>query len=248
MTIEEFSNGFTELINSYAFKPEFGEQRSAYEIVLNEYEKSLFLTQAQEEFVMALYNGQAIEGKSFEETEQMRRLLDSLIKTKSCDEYDGTVTDDIVDSTLRKFYLLPDEVMYITMEQVIYSSSDSCLDGLRVNVKPVTQDEYNIIKDNPFRGVTKNRALRLDCGVITTGKEPHRIVEVIPKYTIEKYIIRYLEKPEPIVLENLTDTDLSINGVNTITPCKLNPLLHRMILERAVLMALRVKGINTESK
>ena len=194
MTREEFSNGFTELINSYSLKPSFGEQRAPYEIVLNEYEKSLFLTESEEDLVTALYSGQTLEGKSFEETEQMRRMLDSLIKTKECEEYTGTDIISVTDNANRKFFKLPANIMVITMEQAVYATEDSCINGLRVNVKPVTQDEYNNVKDNPFRGVTKNRALRLDCGVNMTGKTPFSVVEVIPKYTIGKYMFFWYRK------------------------------------------------------
>ena len=46
MTISEFSDGFTTLLNSYNTQAMFGEQASKAEITLDEYEKSVFLTQA----------------------------------------------------------------------------------------------------------------------------------------------------------------------------------------------------------
>ena len=49
MTTEEFSNEFDTLLNSY------GENPSTIE--LDEYEKSVFLTKAQEEIVIDLYSG-----------------------------------------------------------------------------------------------------------------------------------------------------------------------------------------------
>jgi hypothetical protein len=57
-------------------------------VVLDEYEKSLFLTQAQEEIVINLYNGKNPYGDSFESTEELRRYLDELVKTKSYDRDD----------------------------------------------------------------------------------------------------------------------------------------------------------------
>lgn len=82
MTIHEFSDTFDTLLNSYNTQAQFGEQASRREIVLDEYEKSVFLTKAQEEVVINLYNGKNPYGDSFESTEEMRRYLDALVKTK----------------------------------------------------------------------------------------------------------------------------------------------------------------------
>lgn len=241
MNIQEFSDGFTTLLNSYLIKPEFGEQDSVYKVTCNEYEKSLFLTLTQEEIVEALYKG-TLMGVSFEKTEEMRRKLDALVKTTLLTSVDEAFTQ-IGDSI---FFALPVDMMFITLEQIVYGNDLSeCLKGKRIAVKPVTQDEYNRIKDNPFRGVTDNRALRLDYGKVTSN----RYVEILTKYPDgAKYYLKYLAKPEPIILEDLTDTGLYINGEQSAQTCKLDTTLHKLILERAVLMALRVKGINTESK
>ena len=51
MTCEEFSNAFDTLLNSYASKASFGDAASASSIQLDEYEKSVLLTQAQDEVV-----------------------------------------------------------------------------------------------------------------------------------------------------------------------------------------------------
>jgi hypothetical protein len=60
-------------------------------------------------------------------------------------------------------------------------------------VVPIPQDDYYRTKDNPFRGPSKNRALRLD----TEGN----IMEVISTYNVDSYLIRYISKPTPIILE-----------------------------------------------
>ena len=75
MTVEEFSNSFDTLLNSYALTPNFGEETSKQTIALDEYEKSVFLTKAQEEIVLGLYNGKNPYGDIFEGTEELRRYL-----------------------------------------------------------------------------------------------------------------------------------------------------------------------------
>jgi len=78
MTAEEFSNEFDILINSYnSPEPIIGQGP----IDCNEYEKSAFLTKAQEELLISIYNGKNPFGESFENTEEARRSLSSLIKT-----------------------------------------------------------------------------------------------------------------------------------------------------------------------
>ena len=47
----------------------------------DEYEKSVFLTKAQEELVISIYDGKNLSGESFENTEEARRSLSSLVKT-----------------------------------------------------------------------------------------------------------------------------------------------------------------------
>jgi hypothetical protein len=224
------------MLNSYSTQAQFGEQASKRDITLDEYEKSVLLTKAQEELVMSYYDGKNIYGDSFEATEELRRQLDSLVKTKVYTTQDMIEGTGVSNNSV--FFQLPSDLAFITMEQITYNDESlGCYNGSRINVQPTRQDEYNKIKNNPFRGATKYKALRLDAG--------DGIVEIISKYQVGNYLIRYVSKPEPIILEDLPD-GLTIEGVSVATECKLNSILHKIILERAVLMALRAKGINTD--
>ena len=53
MTIHEFSDAFDIALSSYQNTPDYTKQFADTEIVLNEYEKSYFLTKAQEEIEKA---------------------------------------------------------------------------------------------------------------------------------------------------------------------------------------------------
>ena len=237
MSIQEFSTTFDTLLNSYNTIVPFGEQSSKVDIVLDEYEKSVFLTQAQEELVVNLYNGKNPYGESFEGTEEMRRYLDGLIKTKVYTEEDKIEGTKVAGTSI--FYKLPEDIAFITMEQVTYDDKSlGCYNGNTAKVNPVTQDEYSRIKDNPFRGPTKYKVLRLDSG--------ESIVELISKYNIGEYFIKYLATPEPIILEDLP-SNLSIEGVSEKTECKLNPMLHRLIIELAVQKAIQAKGLRNQN-
>ena len=87
MTNAELSNGFDTLVSSYRRFKDFDKQEILDSIEFDEYEKSFFLTKAQEELVMSYYDGKNIYGDSFEATEELRRQLDSLVKTKVYSRY-----------------------------------------------------------------------------------------------------------------------------------------------------------------
>jgi hypothetical protein len=118
---------------------------------------------------------------------------------------------------------LPNDVLFITYESARVNSKE-------VDVHPVSQDELSKILKNPFRGPSNNRVLRLDIG--------DNIVELISVNDISSYKIRYIRKPNPIILTDLED-DLSINGQFEESECELDSSLHRTILDRAVALALQ---------
>lgn len=237
MTIPEFSSEFDVLLNSYAFTPDFGDTNPKFNFALNEYEKSVFLTQAENDIFVSLYTGEDITDGGFEVTEENRRYLDNLVETKPYtpskpDANTTTVSDNSV------IVNLDTDVAYITLEQVLYQSDDECLKNFRAKVYPVTQDEFARVKDNPFRGPTKYKVLRLDID--------KRTVELVPAkdYTIGKYIVRYLRKPNPIILIDLSGTELTIdNHSSKSTECEMNPMLHNAILRRAVALAVQSKSL-----
>lgn len=119
---------------------------------------------------------------------------------------------------------------FITYEAVTYSDPAlNCNTGQVVEVKPVTHDSYNYLSKNPFKSPSNSRVFRMDI--------ESDLVEIISKYNIEKYSVRYIAKPSPIILIDLGE--LSIDDISTKKECELNSTLHRAILKRAVDIALR---------
>lgn len=196
---------------------------------LDSYEKSVFLTMAQEQVVKTLYSGGAIGQNSFENTELLRRSLDSLMRETTFMSSDGTPTQ------FGKSYELPkglanDEVLYIVYEELTEPTTGICKDSHTISVVPTTHDVFYKTRNNPFRGANERRALRLD---IADDK-----VEIVTPYDDYKYFIRYIKKPYPIILEPLTGGD-QINGqTQPLTNiCELDESIHRLILETAVQFA-----------
>lgn len=236
MTVEEFSNSFDTLLNSYALTPNFGEETSKQTIALDEYEKSVFLTKAQEEIVTSLYNGKNPYGDSFESTEEMRRYLSNLVAEKYLKPITNTSGTPLGLTTTSTFFTLPEDLWFITLESVILDNG-KCGGETYIKVYPTKQDEYQNIKDNPFRGANDRRALRLD---LSEGN-----VEIICKYLITRYYIRYIKKVPPIILTDLPD-NLTIEGKREASNCILHEALHQKILDRAVQIALQSKGYSLQ--
>lgn len=227
MTTEEFSNEFDILLNSESSISEFGTTIPQNNVKLDEYEKSVYLSKAQIEIVTELYNGKNQFGDSFEKTEEVRRYLSDLVKTY-------TTTTKLVGNTglssKSVFMKLPEDLLFITYESAVLTDETlGCLNNRSVIVIPVSQDEYNRIQSNPFKGCNKNRVLRLDID--------NKTVELVSSYNISSYLARYICRPSPIILTELQD-NLSIDGETARTECKLNSNIHRTILERAVKLAL----------
>jgi hypothetical protein len=233
MTLDDFSSGFSVLLNSYSRESLFGEEATRETIVLDEFEKSLLLTEAQREIVLELYTGKNPYGESFEYTEEIRRYLSDLISQATKTPITNLTGMPLGGEGLASFFTLPDDLWFITYESVKLSDDiNGCKAGAVLDVVPVKQDEYHKVKRNPFRGATSRRALRLDLS--------DNNVEIICKYPIASYYVRYLKKLTPIVLADLGDVD--IEGVSTPTECELHEALHQKILERAVLKALESRG------
>ena len=241
MTTEEFSNQFDILYNNIDSNQAPG---------LNTYEKSVFLTQAQDEIVVSLYKGTEV-------SEEIRRYLDTLIRTE---ELTNITNSDLHGMTAEsKFYALPDEVMYITAEFVSYVDNNDRCKTYTAEVQPVKQDEFARIKNNPFRGPTKHRLLRLDYGPFSTYK---RVLELVPKkgYGVGTYIIRFISNPEPIIIGDISNTNSEYTGLSLTIKgednhegthhnfeCKLPEAVHETVLQRAVAMAKAAWSDTTQS-
>lgn len=234
MTTQEFSDAFDTLVSSYRRFKDFDNKEILDSIEFNEYEKSYFLTKAQDELVIALYNGRNVSGESFESTEELRRYLSNLVKEVRLQPITNTSGLVIGIGSNSKFFTLPQDLWYITYEAVDIDGA-RCSALSPMDVYPVTQDDYNKTKRNPFRGANDRRALRLD---LSDG-----VIEIVCKYIVKDYYVRYLRKPKPIVLVNMPN-NLTIDGEGKKSECELHEALHQRILERAVTEALQSKITN----
>lgn len=207
MTISELSAEFDILYNNITSNQAPG---------LSEYEKSVFLTQAQEAIITELYNGNIKD--SFESSEALTRYLSSLVAQVKLDTLSSSTNSlyaNSVETTLN------DDVMFIVYEQ-------AKVDGNIAIVVPTTHDTLYSIINNPFKGPNNRRVLRVSKG--------DNVELYYSGASLTNYIYRYVKKPAPIILEDLT-TD-TINGKDSATTTLDIPeVLHRTILLRAVQLA-----------
>ena len=204
MTLEELSNEFDVIVNSYD---------NSQSLVFNEYEKSIYLTKAQEYIIKDLY-------RNYEGTEELNSYLKTLIKDK---------TYTIEDSTNIELDY-PDNFLYILKEYA--NINTTCKSNNRVDVFPITQDEYNEVVGNPFRG-SKSKVLRLE----------ENKIKLITDLPIISYTMTYLSNPSPIILIDLPNGLTINNESRKSTTIETSESIHREILDKAVQLAIQSKTL-----
>lgn len=132
------------------------------------------------------------------------------------------------------FVNLPSNLLFVLNEKIID------VDGKNYVVVPINYREYDRQMSRAYTQPLKKQAWRL----FNDGNAELLKAELIPVKgtTIDSYKVRYIRRPRPIVLVDLTVDDLDIEGVSTPTECELNPIIHLDILNKAVELALTTRG------
>lgn len=209
-TSEEWSVNFDILYNNISSDQAPG---------LTEYEKSVFLTQAQEAVILDLYKGTS--GDAFETTEEVTRYLSSLVKINYPDDYDVKVLQPTKEGVNMYAYVLPEDVWFVT-----YQSGSITVENKPRDVIVVPSRQDSLFKDlnNPFKGPNKNKVLAIS--------EEGSII-LYSKYPINTFYIKYLKRPNPIVLE---DSEMPVNGIEGFE-VEIPESLHNQVLYKAVQLA-----------
>lgn len=222
MNVQEFSNSFDTLLQPYIAKDSFNEQNN---LAFDEYEKSIFLTKAQEQIVLELY-------QKLEQSEEVRKYLSNLIKT---DNYVpvGEQDDTLINNNFKSYKVeVSNDILFMIYEQCTLSDENNCINNKIVSVVPTIHDDLDKVLKNPFKSPNSRKVIRLDFD---------NKIELISKYSISNYKVRYLKKPNPIILIALED-NLSINNGDTkVSNGETNPILHERIVQRAVQLAVQSK-------
>lgn len=243
MTLTEFSDLFDVHFNNITSNQAPG---------LTEYEKSVFLTKAQDEIVKNYFTANSKGnniGQGYDDSAKRQADFSVLMGTKK-QSSTASLPDGYEQIDNRsKVYAFPDDV-YIVINETLFETTPGTNSLKRYQVIPLRYDEYTRLMSKPFKRPLKYQAWRLiNTGNYSSNKY-NRYVEIITAPGISgtpTYQIRYIRKPKPIIVGSLDG--LSIGGYvyNADTPgtgqlaansyCELDPILHEDILQRAVELA-----------
>ena len=145
----------------------------------------------------------------------------------------GTPLFDMRENT--KSIALPSKLMYAINEMVEVTRNNK---AVLLQVVPVKFDEYSRLMCKPYKRPLKYQAWRLTNNDVVNKAD----IVVGPSDTLTKYTIRYVRRPNPIIVSDLDG--LTIEGKSTATECELDPILHEEILQRAVELA-KIAWTNT---
>lgn len=205
-----------------------------------DYEISVFLTKAQERFLKQRYNWKTDRQRDGFEGSQKRRVDLSELVVSSIDSngVNKTALSANQNGVHQNgyFFDLPSDCLYIVHEEAKLASSNTCINNSIESVTPVTHDEYSANIGNPFKKPDVETIWRLDISRQTANTNPKR-VELITDgtYTISDYIIRYIKKPNPIIVDAISPD--TIEGISVQTQCELDESVHREIIDIAVYIA-----------
>ena len=255
MTLDEFSEGFDVRYNNITSNQAPG---------LNEHEKSLFLTTAQDEKIKNHFTANSKGndlGQGFDDSAKRQADFSMLMKTASCDagtlvgagdeitysykymdgEEEKTKTVKFTISRLdqrSKLYTFPEDVFIPINETLAYNAGKKYF-----QVIPLRYDEYTAKMSKPFKRPNKHQAWRLNNSGSISANKYIKCVEIIttPEYDNKDltYTVRHLRRPKPIIvgdLDGLTINGYTYDDVKDIG-CELDPILHEEILQRAVELA-----------
>lgn len=145
----------------------------------------------------------------------------------------GTPLFDMRENT--KSITLPSKLMYAINEMVEVTRNNK---AVLLQVVPVKFDEYSRLMCKPYKRPLKYQAWRLTNNDVVNKAD----IVVGPSDTLTKYTIRYVRRPNPIIVSDLDG--LTIDGVSHASECELDPIIHTEILQRAVELA-KIAWTNT---
>lgn len=256
MSAEEMDNMFETLYNNVGSNQAPG---------LNAYEKSVFLTKAQDEIVKNYFNSKS-KGNNVQEGFDMnpKRQVDfsMITKVKSYNYIKQTVGEGTLNpggSTASTQSTQNDRVSLSDFEEPVFDT--------RSNTKSIPLPSRMMVAINEMATVIRDadkeyrkegvllqvvpikydqysllmskpykRPLKYQAWrLINNSQENKADIIIGPTDVLTKYVIRYIVRPAPIIVSNLDG--LTIEGVGSKSDCILDGILHEEIVQRAVELA-----------
>lgn len=227
MTNEEFSNEFDVLYNSITSNQAPG---------LDEYEKSIFLTQAQEDLVRCYFDPKSNKvQEGFDGSQKRQYDFSSLIKTAELQMALPLINSDYFSSLFKYIgdmplfdrssipYISPDN-LFLTINESIYNTKTK----ERFLVVPITYDEYFRLKSKPYGMPLKRQAWRLITNKIgklsTIGSYTH-IPKTQDSNPISLWFTSISDKPVTLII-NKSSTE----SLTTFIPPKIEKTEDKIVI------------------
>lgn len=223
MTLQEFNTNFDLLYNNIASNQAPG---------LDEYEKSVFLTNAQLELVKNYFNP---KGNKYQEgfDQSPKRQLDfSTITDLQVYNITDALTNVVKFNEESIVFPYNDNFLFIIQELATVTDSVTGT-AKNINIRSITNVEYMMAMNKPYKYPFKHEGWRI---IHTTDD---RKLELLLSYgdRLRSYKIRYIKRPTPIILTDLSKLGLTIDGISAPTDCILDEAMHAEIVQRAVELA-----------
>lgn len=224
MTNQEFSDQFDVLYNNITSNQAPG---------LNEYDKSVFLTKAQDEIIKNHMSGNNHLQQGFDVGFKRQVDFSNIMDVTEVKPYEGHFIH--FDSRSTAYLIKDSDKIFIIVNEVIQADRD-------LQVLPITYETYTKMMSRPFKYPNKNQAWKLHTSYDTyNGK----IVEILippdaAQHTQPSYMIRYIRRPRAIRLVNFAQEfgeGVTLDNDVTLQTCELDESLHYEILQRAVELA-----------
>lgn len=211
---------------------------------LDNYEKGVFLTKAQNEFLIDAFsiNNNTQDG-GFDATQKRQYDFSRLIKIQVCD----SDTDKVSAQNGKAYYMHPKGERYKLNDDFFFIVNEEIITANKVySIYPLHYLEYKRLMMKPYQMPPKNVVWRLLVGQIENSSSSNKtLVELIGTPNVGySYKIRYVKRPKPIVLyrpdEGDPDVellDIDVDDIDLDNPCELPEETHHEILDRAVALA-----------
>ena len=219
MTNSEFSNQFDVLYNNIMSNQAPG---------LDEYEKSVFLTKAQDEIVKSYFNpktNKTLDG--FDGNERRQIDFSMLMRTDTVSTFAASVFAGRT-AGVNSITMPSDALLYVNERLEVTRGGATVM----LTVIPISYTEYARQMLKPYKRPVQYQAWRIIDSAVS-GLSADLIAG--PNDTITKYVARYVKRPQAIILSDLEG--VTIGGSDTAQECELDPILHEEILQRAVELA-----------
>lgn len=216
MTAQEFSSEFDLLYNNV---------NSAQSPGLTEYEKSVFLTKAQDEIIKNYFTNVQGGNKYQQGVEDSEKRYADFSALLTVATLNAETTDAMPFDERGKIFRLPDgnsdskKVMIVITEtfktgKLTSGSKEPSLTSYQV--VPLKFDEYIRLMSKPSSDPLKKQVWKL----MGNSESGNGSIEIVPHWkdknnNINVLVLKYIRKPHPIILEDLAVQGLSIEGQTT---------------------------------